>query len=255
MSGPLGGLHLLVTRPAHQAEPLCQLIEAQGGTALRFPTLEIEVLHETITLPAHIDILIFISANAVEHGLPLLGNITEHTQVAAVGNNTARALSRHGINTNIVPQQQFDSEGLLAHPQLENVSNRQIVIVRGESGRDLLGDSLHQRGAHITYLPCYRRALPQVKTDNVLHQALQKRQLDIILIHSGEALQNLLTLCADEDMPALLGTRLAVIHHKQAELATRLGFLQPAIISQQADDDSLLAAVIHWQQHRQSENG
>ena len=38
---PLNGAGVLVTRPAHQADRLCQMIEEKGGQARRFPTLEI----------------------------------------------------------------------------------------------------------------------------------------------------------------------------------------------------------------------
>lgn len=254
MSGSLDGLHLLVTRPEHQAAPLCQLIEAQGGHATAFPTIVIEAIdHPTAILPTTIDIVIFISANAVEFGLPHLASLPASTEFAAVGNSTAQALTTHGLTASIVPQQQFDSEGLLAHPKLQDIKDKQIVIVRGETGRDFLGNSLQQRGATVTYLPCYRRVLPEIKTENVLQKALQNHQLDIILIHSGEALRNLLTLCGDNNKASLLNTQLAVIHYKQAELATQLGFKKPAIVSKQADDDSLVEAVIHWQQHQHSE--
>jgi len=40
--GRLTGIGVLVTRPAHQAEHLCQLIEAEGGAAVRYPALEIK---------------------------------------------------------------------------------------------------------------------------------------------------------------------------------------------------------------------
>ena len=33
----LTGIGVLVTRPEHQAHHLCQLIEAEGGAAVRYP--------------------------------------------------------------------------------------------------------------------------------------------------------------------------------------------------------------------------
>ena len=35
----LTGIGVLVTRPEHQANHLCQLIEAEGGAAVRYPAL------------------------------------------------------------------------------------------------------------------------------------------------------------------------------------------------------------------------
>ena len=38
----LTGIGVLVTRPEHQANHLCQLIEAEGGAAVRYPALVIK---------------------------------------------------------------------------------------------------------------------------------------------------------------------------------------------------------------------
>ena len=67
----LRGARVLVTRPAHQAEALAQLIESAGGVALRLPTVEIAAPADPAALDAVLDRLhefayaIFISPNAV----------------------------------------------------------------------------------------------------------------------------------------------------------------------------------------------
>jgi uroporphyrinogen-III synthase len=75
MQGALGGRGILVTRPAHQAEPLCGLIEAAGGRALRFPVMEIRPAADQPAVQADLarlagyDLAIFVSANAVQYTL------------------------------------------------------------------------------------------------------------------------------------------------------------------------------------------
>ena len=70
MRGPLSGLGVLVTRPKDQAEPLCRLIEAAGGRALKLPGLVIAPATDSAAarrlLAADSDLLIFISRNAVD---------------------------------------------------------------------------------------------------------------------------------------------------------------------------------------------
>ena len=70
VSNDLQGLGVLVTRPAHQADQLCDLIEAAGGRPYRLPTIEItpssdsdqqQARHLLEHLQAN-DLLIFISA-------------------------------------------------------------------------------------------------------------------------------------------------------------------------------------------------
>ena len=77
--GSLTGLQVLVTRPRHQAAGLVARIEALGGTAIRFPVIEIlpaaqpERAAEAMQSLEAVGTAIFVSPNAVEHGLALLG--------------------------------------------------------------------------------------------------------------------------------------------------------------------------------------
>lgn len=69
MTASLSGVRVLVTRPAHQADALCRLIEAEGGTAIRLPLLTIEpranLAEAQKLLAAGHDLWIFTSVNAV----------------------------------------------------------------------------------------------------------------------------------------------------------------------------------------------
>ena len=106
---------------------------------------------------------------------------------------------------------------------------------------------LQQRGADIEYLAAYQRCLPKISKQNVLQDALQKNALDIILISSSEALQNLLLLTDATLHDKLLDIQLAVTHPRQAEKAEALGFTKKIIISQQPGDTPLINALLKWQ--------
>ena len=68
---PLQGLRVIVTRPAHQAENLCRLLEQQGAGAARLPLFAIEpagepaAQSEVLEGARGCDGWIFTSANAV----------------------------------------------------------------------------------------------------------------------------------------------------------------------------------------------
>ncbi len=74
----LAGLRVLVTRARHQSAGLVTLIEQHGGTAIRFPVIEILPARDPRTARAamaRLDdfaLVIFVSPNAVEHGLAML---------------------------------------------------------------------------------------------------------------------------------------------------------------------------------------
>lgn len=248
MPGNLNGLQILVTRPEHQGQQLCQLLQAQGATALLFPLIDIKAIEQP-PLPAgdHYDIIIFVSNNAVTLGIPFVKHLLDNTAIATVGKGTARLLEQQGYPASIIPADQFDSEGLLSHPRLQDVNGKSVLIIRGEGGRPLLADELQKRGANVDYLAAYQRRLPLLSKGNVLQRALHDNKLDIILISSSEALDNLLALTEKAQHELLLNTQLAVTHPRQAAKATKLGFKKPAIISKEPGDEALLRALIEFQ--------
>src|SRR5437660_467836 len=99
---PLTGLSVLVTRPAPQAAALCERIASLGGDPLAFPAIAIEpVAIESWTAPC--DLLIFLSANAVEYGLPRI-SIGATSRVVAIGRATAASLTSAGITVHLTPE-------------------------------------------------------------------------------------------------------------------------------------------------------
>ena len=107
---------------------------------------------------------IFISPNAVQHGMQAIqraGGLPAALQVATVGFGSASALHDYGVKV-IAPQLRFDSEALLALPEMQQVRDKRVAIFRGDKGRELLGDTLASRGATVEYVTCYHRSKPQL---------------------------------------------------------------------------------------------
>jgi uroporphyrinogen-III synthase len=162
-------LRVLVTRPAGQAQRLCGLLEAAGHECVRLPTIEIQPAADPYRLEAIADTLedydlaVFVSVNAVQMGLePILDqrDWPEHTQIATVGARSAEALTAYGLSVDLVPEHRFNSEALLALEELEDMSGRNVVIFRGNGGREVLRDTLLERGAEVEYVEVYRRVCP-----------------------------------------------------------------------------------------------
>lgn len=156
---PLAGTGVLVTRPAHQAGELVDAITAAGGKAHLFPVMDIRgrdasELEADIARLESPDIVVFVSANAVRHGVAALPQ--EGATVVAIGPATAAALAAAGIPVDVVPVGAADTEALVGERGLASVDGRVVTIVRGETGRELLGRTLQQRGARVQYLPAYR---------------------------------------------------------------------------------------------------
>jgi uroporphyrinogen-III synthase len=250
MPPPLAGRAVLIARPRRQAEALAERIRAAGGEALVVAALEIEPVAPDPQARAVLSTLgaahlaVFISANAVEHGLPLVraaGGWPAALRAAAVGLATASALRAQGIDRVLVPGQGGDSEALLALPELQNVSGQRIVIFRGVGGRELLADTLRSRGAQVGYVECYRRGKPVLDVRPVIGR-LRSGTLHAVVAASGEALANLVELLPE---PGLLELPLVVTHANVGRAAHDIGFrrVQVAAGGESGLLDTLIAAV------------
>ena len=207
----LNGLGVLVTRPEGQADELCAAIEAAGGRAVRFPVLEIvprdpdAIRRDAARLPKP-DVAVFVSANAVRYGLDYAAG----ARIAAVGPATATAVVAAGRRVDIRSPGGFDSEHLLAAPALQSVAGLAVRILRGGPGRELLADTLRERGARVDYLPVYARRRPAVDA-----AALSQLETDwaaggigAVAVMSVESLANLLAMLPGECRNRLGGTPL-----------------------------------------------
>jgi uroporphyrinogen-III synthase len=249
---PLAGLNIVVTRPQEQAGTLQKAIVQLGGSTILFPLLEIKPLTDDVLLRSVISRLhefqlaIFISPNAVRFGMPAIqraDNLPPDLQIATIGLSSAKALTEFGIKKVISPQHRFDSEALLALPELVDVNDKHILIFRGDSGRELLGDTLKSRGAQVEYACCYHRTRPQKNINTLLDV-----KPDIITVSSSEALRNLGDLLDPINRVQLLTLPLFVSHHRIALAARHLGWQNIVLVDE--GDEGLISALLHWSAHK-----
>jgi uroporphyrinogen-III synthase len=248
---PLSGITVLVTRPAAQAAGLCALIESAGGRALRLPLLDIEPVGdgaaaaELLNRADYWDWLIFVSANAVRCALALgdwAGRRSPRTRIAAVGEATAKALEEAGIQVDLIPKPQFNSESLLAAPEMADVANRRILIVRGVGGRELLAGALRERGADMAYAEVYRRMRPTADASGWI-DLWRRGGIDVAMVTSGEALTHLMELLGESGAEFADRTPLVVIGPRIAELARARGWRR-AVAAEQASDQGIADTII-----------
>jgi uroporphyrinogen-III synthase len=251
---PLTGLKIVITRPRDQAVQLAQRVTQAGGSPLMFPLLDItavqdkQTLNEQVSRLAQFDLAIFISPNAVNYGIAAIreaGKLPPQLKIATVGQGSAKILRELGVANVIVPTERFDSEGLLALPELQNVAGWCVMIFRGDGGRELLGDTLKARGALVEYAACYQRSKPQQDTGLLLDA-----NPDAITVTSSEALGYLWQMLDSKTQQEIRDTPLFVPHERIAELALRQGWQHVRLTG--SGDDGLLSALIEWSQTKGS---
>ncbi len=250
----LSGRNIVVTRPHDQAVSLAQRIIENGGNSILFPLLEISPVADPLPLQqlvarlAEFNLAIFISPNAVRYGMAAIqaaGTLPASLKIATVGQGSAKALRALGVTAIIAPQDKFDSEALLALPELQNVAGWRVVIFRGDAGRELLGDTLKARGATVEYAACYQRAKPQ-------HDAatLFAAHPNIITVTSSEALAYLWDMLDEASRAKVAAMPLFVQHERIAQAAQKLGWQK--VITTEGGDDGLLEGLLSFATQKKS---
>lgn len=252
----LFGVTVVVTRPAHQADVLCQSINELGGVALRFPVIEIRPsadikgLRTQLSHLNHFQLAIFVSANAVAPAMQILEDMQgwpAGLPIAAVGQATAKAIATTGLTATLIAPEPYNSEALLSMPELQSVEGKRVMIFRGKGGLELLGDSLRERGAEVEYAECYQRVKPETDTAT-LFQIWDEGCTMPIVVTSNEGLQNLQSMVDSAHQSALLSSPLIVVSQRTAALAKILGFKQAPLVATSASNDAIISAIKQWKE-------
>ena len=248
---------VVITRPAAQAAELAQRVAALGRSAVLFPLLEIQALADLTPLQAELArlreyaMVAFVSPNAIDAAFSAHTDWPNEIAYAVMGEGSRSALARHGINeagaTIFSPRNRdrTDSETLLESLDLDALRGKKVLIVRGESGRELLADRLREHGIGVTQVAAYRRTAPEL-TDACRQQlkGLLADKNDWV-VTSSEALRILAAMTAEINLPfgvvKMQQQRIIVPHARIAETAHALGFLDVSVTG--SGDEGLLAAL------------
>ena len=216
MKGALTGTGVLLTRPYEQNSELTKLLIEAGSKVYEMPVIEIipndpdTVLAAAGALPPP-DIVIFVSRNAVLFGSPATRRLASATtRIAAIGSATRSALKDAGFEIHLCPADRFDSEHLLELAELTDGAGKQVLIVRGNSGRELLAETLAERGASVNYLATYQRKTAALDPNTLRKVGADWRQgfIDVVVVMSVDSLRSLLKIMPRDWHSLLRNSRL-----------------------------------------------
>jgi len=254
----LSGQRVLVTRPAHQSAEQIRLLTDRGATALPLPMLSIRPIDETDpryqSIKAQImnldeyRVIICVSPNAAQLAIDWIDEYWPQLPIGiewlAIGGKTEAMLKAAGIPATR-PTEGFNSEAMLTMPTLTDLDNAKVLILRGNGGRTTLAEALSDRGAHVEYANLYDRSCPCYE-DALIQSSIYQSSLTSILITSGEALDNFVTVARGRQQKfsinSLLSLYLVVPSERIADKARTIGFTT-ITVAQGPDDESMINAL------------
>ncbi|MBD2857823.1 uroporphyrinogen-III synthase [Spongiibacter sp. KMU-158] len=251
---------VLVTRPEGRADELMAALTAEGAFCRHLPLLDIEPLEEgeeallecrqRIADLDHYQSLIFISVNAVEHGLREIDRLwpqwPKGVTAFAIGAATQAALCKSdfpvAVGLSLAEPEAgaaMDSEALLARTEFHQVEHQKMLIFRGLGGREKLADELRARGARVDYAQCYRRRESAV-TASELHAALAENRINTVCLNSGETLLAFSQRLGNSSLKN--GLQIVVPSERVAELARKEDF-KHIVVSANAGTAATVSAL------------
>ncbi len=227
---PLTGWTLISLRERSQQAAARRAIEAAGARALALPGLRLQALDAGATLQGalskHPAIALCISPAAVRFLRALQPQIAAQVAIGAgVGRGTAQALRRAGFKDVLAPvgDGQQISEGLLAHPRLQQGEGQRLLLVGAPGGRGLLAPALRERGFEVDAVEVYRRGPARLDARHA--RALREARGPLgLLLSSAEALDHVVAQLPGDALAKLRTACVAVSSERLGEHAHRYGF-------------------------------
>lgn len=243
---------VLVTRPDERGKQLVDLLNQSGVVALHLPLFTFEKGSDLENLPGKLsqlnagDYVFLVSKSAVDFSANTLKEIGFHwredLQYFTVGQRTAQYFSCQSERAIRYPISQENSEGLLALPAMQQLDDKQILILRGNSGRELFAEQTTARGAKVEILECYRRE-PIVYNNEEQTSICKRSGVDTLVVTSLEILQALIEFVPEDEQEWLKSCRLVTVSSRIAEAAKQQGW-EHIIFSPKADNQSLLKTLV-----------
>ncbi|MBF7982245.1 MULTISPECIES: uroporphyrinogen-III synthase [Rahnella] len=243
---------ILVTRPSPGGEALVSRLRTLGRVAFHSPLIEFAPGNQLAMLPNLLsslnqqDLVFVLSQHAVNYADRALRQAAvrwpDNLNYYAIGRTTGLLFHRVSSLPVLYPQDGETSEMLLNLPTLRRLEGKKALILRGNGGRELLAETLTERGVDVTYCECYQRSPIHYDASEQSAQ-WQRAGIDTLVVTSGEMLQQLYQLVPDYYRNSwLLRCNLVVVSERLATLARQLGW-SAIRVADNADNDALIRAL------------
>ena len=255
-SSPLAGKRVLITRAAHQSESFAEAILKRGGTVAFQPAIEIVgpdswAMADSLINNLHeYSRMVFVSTNTVNF---FVDRVKSHQQletlkllspeIIAIGSSTKAAIESHDLFVSQIPTNSNSQS--LADLLIENPTDSNTVIFRGDRGSDVLGDRLTEAKVDFEELPIYR-SQDVLQPDAGVFNELTEEKIHWTTITSSAIANSVANLFGDN----LRRTKIATISPTTTDAMERLGFSVSAE-ARRYDLNGVISAMESYEAERQ----
>jgi uroporphyrinogen III methyltransferase/synthase len=251
---PLFGRRIVVTRPRAQAAGFIEALAEAGADVVPCPTIEIvpppswQPLDDALARLGTFDWVVFTSVNGVEKFFERLDvqgldvRSLHHARLAAVGPETARAMSRRGLRADVMPRE-FRAEAVAAAMVAAGVAGRRVLLARAAVAREVLPDLLRAAGAAVEEVASYT-TVPARTDVSEIRRLLQHDAVALVTFTSSSTVRNFLALLGDDATALLARTAIGCIGPITADTVRAAGLcvaLQPKHYTVAAFTDAIVA--------------
>lgn len=233
-SRPLFGRRVLVTRAREQSSDFKAMLAELGADCIEFPTIGIspppswDLLDSAVARLSNYDWVIFTSVNGVRFFMERIRfagldcRELKGVRIAAIGPKTAESLEGYGLRPDLVPDE-YRAESILAGLAGSGVAGKSFLMPRAMVARDVLPESLRDRGATVDVVPAYQTVLPSARSEEILG-LLSRGEIDCLTFTSSSTVSNFFSLFKKEEiLPCLEHPVIACIGPITAETARKFG--------------------------------
>ena len=189
-------LRIAFTRPADKTAESLEIAASMGMEAMAAPSLmafpadshEYQEAEEALS-SGRIDFAVFGSGTAVEFcsrrwGDAKFVSLFSGIPVVSIGPHTAESLAEHGLKASMMPQDDYSSYGVVS--MLSPLAGgKRVMLVRSDSGTDVLRDGLSEAGADVEEFPAYHlKKVGMTPELRAIMDALEAGRLDAVAFTS-----------------------------------------------------------------------
>jgi uroporphyrinogen-III synthase len=251
-------VRMAFTRPADKLEESIELAESLGMSVLAAPSLKIldgtDAAYgaaESVLTSGFVDYAVFGSGTAVEAccrrwGDEKFSTLFSGCSVVSIGPHTSDVLRAHGVRAGMMPQDDYSSYGVVGMLS-ERARGRTIILVRSDSGTDVLRDGLSKAGAKVVEFAAYRLEKAGM-TDELskIMDSIGSGELDVMAFTSPMSasmfVEEMRGRFGDRADGLLSGVKLAAIGKPTSQRLAELGH-PPDIVPEKTTFKDMLEAI------------